>query len=48
MIQTEEKPWGGNWSNPEDKGTRSVNGKNQQWYHLWSENENVVRAVLTP
>ena len=29
-------------------GTRTVGGKTRKWYHLWSENENAVRPVLTP
>ena len=30
-----EKPWGGDWNVPENKGTRTVDGETRNWYHLW-------------
>jgi len=38
----------GDWNVPEDKGTRLVNGKTHQWYHLWQENDNAIRAIIEP
>jgi len=43
-----EKPWGGTWGNPEDNDTYQVDGKLRNWYHLWSVNENAIRAVVEP
>ncbi len=47
-MSVQEKPWGGTWGTVEDQGSRSVNGETRQWYHLWKENENAIKANLIP
>ena len=51
-VEVKEKPVDGNWSDPEDQGTRTIATSGQTitrpWYHLWSVNENAIRVVVEP
>jgi len=66
-IEVQEKPWGGVWGSPEDKGTYTISGGStsgstgsgssgsgsagtvsRPWYHLWTVNDNAIRANVAP
>ena len=47
-IEVQEKPWGGEWGTPEDNGARTIYDKDRPWYHLWTVNENAIRATVQP
>jgi len=53
-IEVQEKPWGGDWDGPEDADDRVVdvdsdgNEIRRNWYHLWTVNDNAIRADVAP
>ena len=51
-VDAMEKPWGGQWGEPENSGWRTVFVNDvrtsRRWFTLWDVNENALRAVVEP